>query len=119
MLVWELLRMFKVQSLVYLARRVMSARAERCSVNLFVADAPTTLLRAIELLVDAYRACKESEYCEVRKVAHPYRLLWPKEELIQDVQGRLFPDASQFLTLTAPIPKSVVKRPGFLRDSGL
>jgi hypothetical protein len=66
MLVWELLRMFNVQSLVYLAGRVMSARAERCPVNLFVADAPTTLLSAVEFLVDADRACKKSEYCEVR-----------------------------------------------------
>jgi len=100
--------MLKVQPVVYLSRRVVSARAERRSVNLFVADAPAAFLRAIELLVDTYHACKKSEHSEVRKVAYPYRLLWPEKELIQNVQSPLFLDAIQALRLIAPMPRSVV-----------
>ena len=79
--------MFKMESLVDLARRVVSARAKRRSRNLFVADAPTALLGAIELLVDPHHAREKPEYREVREAAHPYRLLWSEEELIQNVQG--------------------------------
>ena len=82
--------MFKLQSLVHIARGVVSAGPEHRSCDLLVADSPASLLSAVELFVNAHGTGKEPKYCEVRKITYPNGLLWSKEELEHNMHSSLF-----------------------------